>query len=65
MRNHPPALGRIQAGEIAFTAFGFVQHPDDHHVVEPRERDRSVVSDPSPLVRIPANKLIDAAADRS
>ena len=64
MRNHALALGLIQAGEAAFTAFGLVHHPDNHHVVEPWEHYRSLVADPSPLFRIPANELIDAAADQ-
>lgn len=64
MRNHALALGLIQAGEAAFTAFGLVHHPDNHHVVEPWEHYRSVVADASPLFRIPANELIDAAADQ-
>ena len=65
MRNHALALGLIQAGEAAFTAFGLVHHPDNHHVVEPWEHYRALVADPSPLFRIPANEVIDAAADRS
>ena len=64
MRNHVLALGLIQAGEVAFTAFGLVHHPDNHHVVEPWEQYRSLVADASPLFRIPANELIDTAADR-
>ena len=64
MRNHALALGLTQAGEVAFTAFGLVHHPDNHHVVGPWERYRSLVADPSPLFRIPANELIDAAADQ-
>ena len=65
MRNHALALGLVQAGEAAFTAFGLVHHPDNHHVVEPWEHYRLLVADPSPLFRIPANAIIDAAADRS
>ena len=64
MRNHALALGLIQAREAAFAAFGLVHHPDNHHVVEPWERYRSIVADPSPLFRIPANELVDAAADQ-
>ena len=62
MRNHALALGLVQAGEVAFTAFGLVHHPDNHHVVEPWEEYRSLVADASPLFRIPADELIDAAA---
>ena len=47
------------------TAFGLVHHPDNHHVVEPWEHYRSLVADASPLFRIPANELIDAAADQN
>ena len=65
MRNHALALGLIQAGEVAFAAFGLVHHPDNHHVVEPWEHYRSLVADASPLFRIPATELIDAAADQS
>ena len=64
MRNHALALGLIQVGEAAFTAFGLVHHPDNHHVVEPWEHYQSLVADASPLFRIPANELIDAAADQ-
>ena len=64
MRNHALALGLIQSGDAAFTAFGLVHHPDNHHVVAPWEHYRSLVADPSPLFRIPANELIDAAADQ-
>lgn len=64
MRNHALALGLTQAGEATFTAFGLVHHPDNHHVVEPWEHYRSLVADASPLFRIPANELIDAAADQ-
>ena len=62
MRNHALALGLVQAGEAAFAAFGLVHHPDNHHVVEPWEQYRSLVADPSLLFRIPADKLIEAAA---
>ena len=62
MRNHALALGLTQAGEAAFAAFGLIHHPDNHHVVEPWERYRSLVADASPLFRIPADELIDAAA---
>ena len=62
MRNHALALGLVQAGEVAFTAFGLVHHPDNHHVVEPWEEYRSIVADASPLFRIPADDLIDVAA---
>ena len=65
MRNHALALGLIQAGEAAFTAFGLVHHPHNHHVVGPWDHYRSLVADPSPLFRIPANEVIDAAADQS
>ena len=65
MRNHALALGLTQAGEAAFTAFGLVHHPNNHHVVEPWEHYRSLVADPSPLFRIPANEVIDAAADQN
>ena len=65
MRNHALALGLIQAGEVAFAAFGLVHHPDNHHVVEPWEHYRSLVADASPLFRIPATELINAAADQS
>ena len=64
MRNHALALGLTQAGEAAFMAFGLVHHPDNHHVVEPWEHYRSLVADASPLLRIPANELIDASADQ-
>ena len=63
MRNHALALGLIQAGDADFAAFGLVHHPDNHHVVKPWEHYRSLVADPSHLFRIPANELIDAAAD--
>lgn len=62
MRNHALALGLVHAGEAAFTAFGLVHHPGNHHVVEPWEKYRSLVADASPLFRIPADALIDAAA---
>jgi len=62
MRNHVLALGLLQAGEADFIAFGLVHHPDNHHVVEPWEHYRTVVADPSALFRIPANELIDSAA---
>ena len=62
MRNHALALGLIQAGEAAFTAFGLVHHPDNQHAVEPWEQYRSLVADAAPLFRIPADELIDAAA---
>ena len=65
MRNHALALGLIQAREVAFTAFGLVHHLDKHHVVEPWDHYRSFVADPSLLFRIPADELIDAAADQS
>ena len=65
MRNHALALGLTQAGEADFTAFGRVHHPDNHHVVEHWEEYRSLVVDASPLFRISANVLIDAAADQS
>ena len=64
MRNHALALGLIQAGEADFTAFGLVHHPDNHHVVKPWEEYRSLVADASALFRIPANVLIDAAANQ-
>ena len=64
MRNHALALGLVQAGEAAFTAFGLIHHPDNHHVVGPWEHYRSLVADASPLFRIPANLLIDVAADQ-
>ena len=56
--------GLIQAGEADFAAFGLVHHPDNHHVVGPWEHYRSLVADASPLFRIPANLLIDVAADQ-
>lgn len=62
MRNHALALGLVQAGEAAFAAFGLVHHPDNHHVVEPWERYRTIVADPSLLFRIPADQLIESAA---
>ena len=62
MRNHALALGLVQAGEVAFAAFGLVHHPDNHHVVEPWEKYTLLVADASPLFRIPADALIDAAA---
>ena len=62
MRNHALALGLVQAGEAAFSAFGLVHHPGNHHVVEPWDDYRSIVGDPSPLFRISAAALIDAAA---
>jgi len=62
MRNHALALGLVQAGEAAFAAFGLVHHPGNHHVVEPWEQYRTLVADPSPLFRIPADELIDTAA---
>ena len=61
MRNHALALGLVQAGEVAFTAFGLVHHPDNHHVVAPWEHYHSLVADPLPLFRIPANELVYAA----
>ena len=64
MRNHALALGLIQAGEADFAAFGLVHHPDNHHVVAPWEHYCSLVADPSPLFRIPADELVDAAADQ-
>ena len=62
MRNHALALGLVQAGEAAFAAFGLVHHPGNHHVVQPWEEYRSIVADASPLFRMPANELVDAAA---
>ena len=65
MRNHALALGLVQAGEADFAAFGLVHHRDNHHVVGPWEHYRSLVADASPLFRIPADELIDAAADQA
>ena len=65
MRNHALALGLVQAGEAAFSAFGLVHHPDNQHVVQPWEDYRSLVADASPLFRLPADELINAAADLS
>ena len=62
MRNHALALGLTQAGETAFAAFGLVHHPDNHHVLEPWDVYRSLVADASPLFRIPADQLVNAAA---
>ena len=62
MRNHALALGLVQAGEAAFSAFGLVHHPGNHHVVDPWDEYQSMVADPSPLFRISAVGLIDAAA---
>lgn len=62
MRNHALALGLVQAGEAAFAAFGLVHHPGNHHVVEPWDDYGSMVADPAPLFRLPADALIDAAA---
>ena len=64
MRNHALALGLIQAGQTDFTAFGLVHHPDNHHVIDPWEHYRSFVVDPSRLFRIPANELIEPAANQ-
>ena len=64
MRNHALALGLIQAGAVDFAAFGLVHHPYNRHVVEPWEHYRSIVADASPLFRIPADELIDDAADQ-
>ncbi len=65
MRNHALALGLVQAGEVAFTAFGLVHHPDNHHAVQPWEDYRSIVADASPFFRIPADELIAAAGGQS
>ena len=62
MRNHALALGLVQAGEAAFSAFGLVHHPGNHHVVDPWDDYRSMVADPSPLFRISAAALVDSAA---
>ena len=62
MRNHVLALGLVQSGEADFAAFGLVHHPDNHHVVGPWEDYRSIVEDASPLFRLPADELVDAAA---
>ena len=62
MRNHALTLGLVQAGKAAFTAFGLVHHPGNQYVVEPWDDYRSTVADPSPLFRIPADVLVDAAA---
>ena len=62
MRNHVLALGLVQAGAAAFSAFGLVHHPGNHHVVDPWDDYLSMVADPSPLFRISAAALIDAAA---
>ena len=64
MRNHALALGLVQAGEAAFAAFGLVHHPDNHYVAKPWEDYRSLVADASPLFRIPADELVNAAADQ-
>ena len=61
MRNHALALGLVQAEKTDFAAFGLVHHSDNHHVVGPWEHYRSLVADAS---RIPANELVDAAADQ-
>jgi len=61
MRNHALALGLVQAGEAAFAAFGLVHHPANHHVVEPWDDYQRIVSDASPLFRMPANELVDSA----
>ena len=65
MRNHALALGLVQFGEAAFSAFGLVHHPGNHHVVDPWNEYRSMVADASPLFRISAATLIDAAAGQS
>ena len=64
MRNHALALGLIQTGEADFAAFGLIHHPDNHHVIGPWEQYRSLLADASPLFRIPADELIDAAVDQ-
>ena len=62
MRNHALARGLVQADEATFSAFGLVHHPGNHHVVEPWDDYRSMVADGSPLFRISADGLVDAAA---
>lgn len=62
MRNHALALGLVQAGDVAFAAFGLVHHPANHHVVEPWDDYRHIVPETSQLFRMPANELVDAAA---
>lgn len=64
MRNHALALGLVQAGEVDFAAFGLVHHPGNHHVVEPWERYRGIVADETPLFRIRADTIVNAAADQ-
>ncbi len=64
MRNHALALVLVQAEKADFAAFGLIHHWDNHHVVGPWEHYRSLVADASPLFRIPANELVDAAADQ-
>lgn len=64
MRNHALALGLVQSEAVAFTAFGLVHHPDNHHVVEPWEEYQSIVGDRSTLFRLPANDLVDVAAEQ-